>query len=294
LIRTHVIPCDLPKIQADALNMASGRIYTGVLVAHWRVLRRKDRWLSEKSGTRWSDRRTDAPMHAHTIDAAQQGFYKACVTTRALRKAGFVETKFPYHSKKFRTTIWKATGFRRVGDTLVLSNGLRNPKVTIAIPVSLRDALRFLEVRLVYDKAGRRYTWHIVVENGKQPKVAPGTNVVAVDLGEIHPAVVGDEVEAVVITCRERRAESQGHAKRKAKTQEAASRKTKGSRRYRRLMKAKARMAAKHKRSCGTLSTRSAVRSWTWRSSGRRPPSRSATCVISRTRATRGRSRMGG
>jgi putative transposase len=138
LIRTHIIPCGLPRDRADALNLESGSISTGILVAHWRVLRRKRHWLSEKSGTRWSDRRTDAPMHAHTIDAAQQGFYKACTTTRALRRAGFVEAKFPHWPKKFRTTIWKATGFRRVGDTLVLSNGLGNPKVAIVIPAPRR------------------------------------------------------------------------------------------------------------------------------------------------------------
>jgi putative transposase len=254
MIRTHIIQCDLPKARADAMNLDSGRIYTGVLVAHWRVVRKKDRWLSEKSGTRWSDVCTDAPMHAHSIDAAQQGFYKACVTTRALRKAGFVEVKFPYHRKKFRTTIWKGPAIKREGDVLRMSCGGRTKdqreerNIKIPIPDRLRDVLRFLEVRLVYDKKGRRYTWHIVVENGKQPKPAPGINVVSVDLGEIHPAVVGDTEEATIITCRERRHESQGHAKRLAKIQQAASKKTKDSHRHRRLMRAKARMKSKHER----------------------------------------------
>src|SRR5262249_45362663 len=34
MIRTHAIPCHLPRTLADALNAASGAIYTGVLVAH--------------------------------------------------------------------------------------------------------------------------------------------------------------------------------------------------------------------------------------------------------------------
>src|SRR5262249_53377161 len=189
---------------ADRLNHASGCVYTGVLVAHWRVVRKKSLWLSETAGTRWSDSRTRAPLHAHSIDAAQQGFYKACAVTRAVRKAG-IEAKFPHHRRKFRTTIWKTTGIRRKGDVLVLSNGRGNAPITIPIPADLRDVLRFLEVRLVYDKLGRRYTWHLVVENGKQPQPAPGHNVVSVDLGEIHPAVVGDEHAATIITCRQRR-----------------------------------------------------------------------------------------
>jgi putative transposase len=248
MVRTHAIPCELPKAAADLLNLKSGQIYTGVMVAHYRVLRRKDRWLSESSGTRWSDYRTIAAMHAHSIDAAQQGFYKACETTRALRRAGFTEANFPHWPKKFRTTIWKSTAIKRKGDTLELSTGRGNAKVAIALPQELRDVLRFLEVRLVYDKRARRYTWHIVVENGKQPKPAPGDNVVSVDLGEVHPAVVGDEKKAAIITCRERRHQSQGHAKRLADINKKLSRKVKGSKGYKRLVRSKVRMKAKHER----------------------------------------------
>jgi putative transposase len=247
MIRTHTIPCHLPRAAADVLNAASGAIYTGILVAHWRVVRKKGFWLSETAGTRWSDARTQAPLHAHSIDAAQQGFYKACATTRGLRKAG-LKPRFPYHRRKFRTTIWKNTAVRRKDDALILSNGRGNPSIMIRIPEQLRDVLRFVEVRLVYDRRVGRYTWHIVVENGKQPKPAPGDNVMAVDLGEVHPAVVGDEHEATVITCRQRRAESQGHARRMAKIAHTISRKRKGSRRHKRLVRAKARMKAKHQR----------------------------------------------
>ncbi len=248
MIRTHILPCTIPRARGDELNRSSGTIYTGILVAHWRLVRKKGLWLSEGSGRRWGDTRTDAGMHAHSIDAAQEGFYKACVTTRALRKSGIAEAKFPYHRKEFRTTIWKNTGIKRRGDTLDLSNGRKGEKLSVPIPERLRDCLRFLEVRLVYDKYARRYTWHVVVENGIKPKPSPGDSVVSVDLGEIHPAVVGDTGQAIVITCRERRSQSQGHAKRLAKISKAIARKTKRSRRHRRLMRAKVRMKAKHRR----------------------------------------------
>ncbi len=259
MIRTHILPCGLPRPRADDLNRSSGTIYTAHLVQHWRVWRQGGRhWLSETAGTFLSDLRLrERPVpkgiHSHSIDAAQQGFYKACVTTRAVRKAGFAEARFPHWTKKFRTTIWKHTGFKRYGDTLKLSGGGRSKKeredleISLPIPERLRDCLRFLEVRLVYDKKARRYTWHVVVENGLKPKPAPGDNVVSVDLGEIHPAVFGDKHVAEVVTCRECRHESQGHAKRLAKVQKAISRKAKGSRRRGRLVRAKARMNAKHR-----------------------------------------------
>ena len=249
MIRTHVLPCSLPRVVADALNLASGQVYTQVLVSHWRVIRHKGQWLSEKAGTRWSDSRLPVkPLHAHSIDAAQQGFYKACATTRALRKAGMPEAKFPHWRKRFRTTIWKNTAIKRDGVVLTLSNGKGNRPITITLPAHLEGVLRILEVRLVYDKKSRRYTWHVVVENGKQPATAPGTNVVSVDLGEVHPAVVGDATAATLITCREQRHQKQGHNKRLASLSQAISRTTQGSRRYKRLVRAKARMKAKHAR----------------------------------------------
>ncbi len=249
MIRTHILPCSLPRPVADALNLASGSIYTQVLVSHWRVLRHKRHWLSEKSGTRWSDSCLPVkPLHAHSIDAAQQGFYKACATTRALRNAGIPEAQFPHWRKRFRTTIWKNTAIKKSGTVLTLSNGKGHQPITLTLPGHLADLLRILEVRLVYDKPSRRYTWHVVVENGKQPAPASGTTVVSVDLGEVHPAVIGDTAEATLITCRERRHQKQGHNKRLAALTQAISRTTKDSRRHKRLMRAKARMKAKHAR----------------------------------------------
>lgn len=245
MIRTHTIPCHLPKEQADTLNRESGGIYTGVLVAHWRVVRKKNIWLSEKAGTRLSDSRTDVKLHAHTVDAAQQGFYKACKTAKALKRVD-PTAKYPHKPKKFRTTVWKNTAVKQKGHTLELSTGSKNPKIVILLPEPLWSALRFLEVRLVFNKKACRYVWHIVVENGKQIKPAPGNNVVSVDLGEIHPAVVGDEKEATIVLGRERRHQMQGHAKRLAKIAKAISRKRKGSRHHKRLLRARSRMKAKH------------------------------------------------
>ena len=88
----------------------------------------------------------------------------------------------------WRTTIWKQSAIRRRGETILLARARNQPPISIALPIHLRELLRILEVRLVYDRRAQRYTWHLVVENGKQPNAPPGTNVVSVDLGEIHPA----------------------------------------------------------------------------------------------------------
>lgn len=251
MIRTSIIPCKLNREHADALNLASGRIYSGIVSRHWRLLAQKNLWLSEKSLTKLSDMRLankNIPMHAHTIDAAQQGFFKACQTTRGLRKAGVTDARFPYQPKRYRTTVWKNTGIKFKNGRLELSTGRGNPQISIDLPDSMRSALRFIEVRLVYDKKANRYNWHIVVENGIKPKVASGTNTVSVDPGEIHPAVIGDEYSATVITCRERRSIQRGHAKNLASFSKKLSRKKKGSIRYKKLLRAKSRCKGKYDR----------------------------------------------
>jgi len=51
MLRVQLIPCSLPKAEADALNRASGRAYT-TLVWHYRVHRRTGHWLSATAAGR--------------------------------------------------------------------------------------------------------------------------------------------------------------------------------------------------------------------------------------------------
>ena len=230
------------------MNLESGRLYTQMLVTHWRIVRKQRHWLRPGTAEKLNDYFNPVKrLHAHTIDAAQQGFYKACTTAKAVKKLG-PDAKYPHWRKRFRTTIWKHTAIKQAGLVLTLSNGKGRLPLSVRLPPSLAAVLRVLEVRLVYDKRARRYAWHAVVENGMQPKPTPGTNTVSVDLGEIHPAVVGDEEESTLITCRERRHEQQGHAKRLASLAKALSRTTKGSRRCKKLRCTKSRMKAQYAR----------------------------------------------
>ena len=252
MIRTYTFPCDLPKAAADALNRASGAVYTHTLVTHYRVYRkgqgRTRHWLSPFAGMRLNDylTRDQTPLlHAHSKDAAQEGFYKACKTARANREQG---AHYPHKRKRWRTTIWKSSAIRRHGDALMLSRARGHQPISISLPPQLHSVLRVLEVRLVWDRCARRYTWHLVVENGKQPKEATGTNTVALDLGEIHPVAATDGQSAIVVSCRELRAKRQYSAKRLAELQARQSRCRKHSRRWWKLQKVKNRFRAKQQR----------------------------------------------
>ncbi len=251
--RTLYFASLLPRETADALNAESGRIYTGVLVEHYRIYRKKGIWLSHGTQERYSDfldaqANRSRLLHAHSIDAAQQGFPKACKTAKANRDQGDKDAHYahyPYKRKRYRTTVWKNTGIRSKGDHLLLAlaRGLDPIRVQLPEPLHGVPQKAFAEARLVYNKSSRHYEWHLVLEDGVEVGVQPtaDTNVAAIDLGEIHPAAITDGVEACVVSCRELRSVAQHTNKRMKKFQQAQSKKKRGSRRWKRLQRKKSR-----------------------------------------------------
>ena len=241
----------MPKAEADALNKESGRIYTDMLVSHYRLYRKQGAWLTHENGERWEDLHGGpTTLHAHSRDAAQQGFYKACKTARACRQLG-LEVKYPYKRKRWRTTCWKQLGIRLHAGLLLLARARGLSPVNVSLPPNLLTlpAAAFLEARRVSDRAARHHTWHLVVEDGTEPAPAPpGDQTAAVDLGEIHPAALTDGQETVIISCRALRANAQYTAKRLSQLRAKLARKHKGSRSWRRLQRRKSRFLAKQKR----------------------------------------------
>lgn len=243
MIRTRSLPCELPKSDADALNRESGRIYTETLVWHWRLCRRQGIWLRPGAAEKLGDSFSETTLHAHSRDAAQQGFYQACQTAQACRAAGR-ETRYPHRRKFYRTTVWKHTGIR-VREGVVLLSRARGLE-PISFAWSGTEPL--LEVRLVYELKQRRYFWHLVLEDGQAPAPAPGDRTAAIDLGEIHPVAITDGEEACILSCRELRSIAQQTNKELAALQKKQARCPRGSRRSQRLGRAKRKLLARRKR----------------------------------------------
>jgi putative transposase len=250
MIRVQTFSCQLAKGEADALNRASGRIYTNTMIWHYRVYRRTGHWLSMYAGRRLDDYLGGGTnLHAHSRDAAQEGFYEACKVARRQQKMG-LGAHLPHRRHFYRTTTWRSTGIRvRVG-VMLLSRAKGLEPVSVALPSNFAafpaDAYR--QVELVWDRAAQHYMWHVTVEDGAEPAHAPGSNVIAIDLGEIHPAALTDGREAVIITARRLRATHQYTAKRLAEIQTKQAGKKKHSGRWKQLQRRKNRFLAQQKR----------------------------------------------
>jgi transposase len=108
--------------------------------------------------------------------------------------------------------------------------------------------MRTTQVELGWDRAGRRCTWHITLDEGIEPAPAAGDAVVAADLGEMHPAALTGGQEAVVITVRRLRAARQYTAKGLAELRPHQDREHKGSRRWKRVQRRKNRFRAQQQK----------------------------------------------
>ena len=134
---------------------------------------------------------------------------------------------------------------------LVRSRGLEPMRVTLPDHLRTYPATAYKQVELVWDQAGRRSRWHVTLPDGTEPAPATGSAVVAVDLGEIHPAAMTDGTAAVVVSARRlhdgRRAACQYTVKRVAALGSAQDRQQTGSRRWKRLQARKNRCLAEQK-----------------------------------------------
>ncbi len=252
MIRTHMFPCSLPKAEADALNHESGRLYTRALVEHYRAYRQSGQWLSPKSLEKLVDfydaqEGQERLLHAHSIDAAEQGFPKACKTAKVNRDGG---AHYPHKRKFWRTTIWKNTGIRKTDDALMLALARGRSPLRVSLPSQLAALPQeaFAEMRLVWDEAGRRYNWHLVIDDGLLPAEPPGKRDMAGDLGEIHPITLTDGREAIIISARALRSVKQYTNKRLADIQKLQASKKKNSCQWRKLQRRKNRFLAQQRR----------------------------------------------
>ena len=89
MIRTHMIPCHLPRAEADALSTESGRVYTLTLVWHYRIYRRKGIWLSQGAAEKLGDFMSQTTLHAHSPMRCSRGSTKPAKRRRHASRWGW-------------------------------------------------------------------------------------------------------------------------------------------------------------------------------------------------------------
>lgn len=250
MIRTIMMACTLPDKQCRELNQESGRIYTRTMVVHRRIYRKHGIWLTYLKHNPALDFfcGPSTLLHSHSVDAAQQDYFEACKTAKELKKSN-PDARYPYKRKFYHTTTWKHTAIKIVDGRMRLSLAQGQPRLWIELPQHLRSLPEkaFRQVQLCYSHATNTNTWHLTVEDGAVARASQNSGIMAVDLGEIHPAACTDGETTTIITCRELRANAQHRNKKTSKLQERIARCKRGSKRHRKLVQSRKKLQAKTK-----------------------------------------------
>lgn len=232
--------------QLDTLASEAGRLYTAVLVEHWRLVRRHNVWLSEpalRQVSIYADQHSARILHSQSQQAIVSNFRDAMTTWRAVRAAD-PRAKPPHKRRRFYKVTWVQMAIRGPKDGhLHLSNGRGTPPLLVpwreewGVPIKVEIGWT--------GRGDKPYELRATYRSELPTPIAGPEVVAAVDLGEIHPAVVATPDAAIVYNGRLLRSKRRYREKTKTRMNKMRDRCKPGSRRRKKLAQSKARQLRK-------------------------------------------------
>lgn len=184
-------------------------------------------------------------LHSQSIQQVFRAFDAAVDGARENRRNGRREIRYPYKDKRFLPLMWPAQAMAVEGRRLVLPMGRGRPSLVFPRPAWLTAKAA---CKLVWN--GVHNELHVTVTE-PDPEPAPKVTErhATVDLGQIHQAAaVTNAGEALVVSGRGIRSIKRLHSKQLGAIQRKRSRCTKGSRHWRKLGRARAKLTLRHER----------------------------------------------
>lgn len=163
-------------------------------------------------------------------------------TARQLRKAGRSEIRYPYRDKHFYPLYWPAQAMSIEKDTIILPMGRGRGSIVLSRPAWMTQPTA---CKIIWNRTG--YELHATIDNVVDP--CPGDVQATVDLGQIHQcAVTTSTGRGLIVSGRGIRAEKQRMNQMHGALAQKLSRCTKGSRRWKKLRKARNTFALRSER----------------------------------------------
>lgn len=183
-------------------------------------------------------------LHSQCIQAVAHKYIFARDSIHKTKLKGISTSRYPYKQKKNYNTKWVDKAFTIYPNGILeLSMGNGNPRPN---PLKLKINMNILnginissikEIELIYD---RKLMLSISYEDGITPVLNNNTNMVGVDLGEIHSiSAFCDNGQAFIITGRKIRSIHQLRNKKLKELQKLMSKCKKGSRQWKKYNHAK-------------------------------------------------------
>lgn len=225
------------------LSKLAGRVYSKTVSLVRKIHKKKGFWLSmntvQKYILRWAQ---NIPLHSQTKQALVQRYFEALKSYFKASKTN-QGLKPPFRTPKYTNVVWKNQAVKLLEDgTLRLAMG--NGNDPLYIPTTLPKEVDIRRVELVYDKRQDKYFFHVTVSFESQTNIS-GSKVVGVDLGVVHPITASTEDKVVIYNGGVLNSKLRYRNKKLAELQKKLAKKKPGSRRYRKLVRAKRRLLAK-------------------------------------------------
>jgi putative transposase len=223
----------------DRLARRAGELWSTVAKWHWRFVDRQGHWLSEGQAKKMYCKGFDG-LHSQSAQAVAECFYESLQSWRSKRKSGNYEgLRPPYKQKRYFKIQWKSSAIKLRDDgVLRLSNGRGEDPVLIEWP-SDREPKR---VEVGWDGSQYELRCQYKVESEEEPK---GSKTAGIDVGEIHLGAVFTEDESWIVNGRELRSLRRQQNRTKARLDSKIDQKEYGSRKWKRLARAKDRQLGK-------------------------------------------------
>ncbi len=220
----------------DRLSREAGRIYTMAKVRFWRIVRKKNIWLSEAALQKVLSNGQPTVLHSQSAQKAIQCFYAALRTWRRARTVN-PDLRPPKKTKRFYKVIWKDQAIKIKDGNLVL------PNARATAPLIVKNWAHPLPVQVEIGWDGRQD------ELRASYKMETGSNmdgeVASADLGEVHPAVMGTGDTHIILNGRLLRSTRRYRERLKKKLAAKIDRKKKGGKRRERLIRSRQRQLRK-------------------------------------------------
>ncbi|MCS4044797.1 putative transposase [Salinibacter ruber] len=226
--------------QLDRLARRAGKLWSTVAKWHWRFVDRQGYWLSKGQAQKMYCKGFDG-LHSQSAQAIADSFYDSLQSWRKKRDNGSYEgLRPPYKQKRYFKVQWKSSAIKLRDDgVLRLSNGRGTDPVLIDWP-SGQEPKRG---EIGWDGSQYELRCQQKVYEDQEPR---GQKKAGVDLGERHLATVYTEKgENISVHGGRLRSLRRHHNRTLGNLRSKIDRKEKGSRRWKRLIRAKNRQLQK-------------------------------------------------
>lgn len=240
LIRVHKTTFRSSKADLDRLyacNRISAQVWNDCLDITKTLFLEHGQWIGQtklQNATKGK-----YAIHSQSVQAVCHNYLRARDNAHKAKQQGYSQIRYPYKSKKVYPTRWAAQGIAiRENGRIELSLGNHEGKrqKPIVVQVKKLPPGTVKEIELVYD---RGLQLAIAYEDGSKPEATQGTQIAAVDPGEIHSiAAVTEDGQGLIVTGRKLRSIKRLRNKKIKELYRKMSACRKGSRQWKKYRKA--------------------------------------------------------